>query len=206
MEKSVTSSILLLLLFGPIFSPQLENSDPRHASDEDEYLVYAAAIERLFAGDKVTFDTQSPVKLLVIRNRTLDENHPLIKNENEHWGYRISQLSPVARDTAGAYKEQNREARQLGDLFKLRIRHVLVEDEELARTLKERRWKEFYEKYPDSGGFIGFSRVGFNRKMNQALVYFEHWCGGVCGSGIYVLLERGEEGWKVTKMHRAWIS
>jgi hypothetical protein len=42
--------------------------------------------------------------------------------------------------------------------------------------------------------------------MNQALVYIEHGCGGLCGTGHYVLLEKGVDGWKVIKRSMVWIS
>lgn len=176
-----------------------------HLSDEEDQAVYAAVISKLFAGNKVTFDTQSPVNLLVIKNRTVDD-HPLMENLTEHWRYVAERLSPISQDTIAAYKAQNREPRQLEDAFKLSIRHVLVEEKELEQFRKGRGWEEFYKKYPESGGFISFSQAGFNPDRTQALVYFEHWCGGLCGSGLYLLLEKGEGGWKVTKVHSSWIS
>ena len=205
MNKFFTSLVMisLLVIQTPPFCMAIVA--PQEVPSED-YAVYGAVIEKLFAGNKVTFDTQSPVKLLVIRNRTLAESHPLLKNQEDRWEYTINQLSPISQDTIASYKSQNKESRLLKDSFNLKIRHVLVEDDSLNRTLKEGRWEEFYGQYPDSGGFISFSHVGFNSEMNQALVYFEHWCQRLCGSGIYVLLDKDKDGWKVTKLHRAWIS
>jgi hypothetical protein len=205
MNKLLTSLALILLLIAQAPSSHMANADPQQVSSE-EYAVYTAVIEKLFAGNKVTFDTQSPVKLLVIRSRTLDENHPLIKRHEYSWEYTIKQLASISQDTIADYKAKNKELHPLKDSSNLKIKHVLVEDESLSRILKEGRWEEFYEQYPDSGGFISFSQVGFNPEMNQAFVYFEHWCQRLCGSGIYVLLDKGAEGWKVTKLHRAWIS
>lgn len=64
---------------------------------------------------------------------------------------------------------------------------------------EELDWEEFYKKYPDSGGFIGISPVGFNRERNQALIYLEHSCRSLCGSGHYILLSKNKEDWKVDK-------
>jgi hypothetical protein len=72
--------------------------------------------------------------------------------------------------------------------------------------LKESRWEEFYVKYPASGGFISLSQVGLNAEMNEALVYVEHWCHRLCGIGVYVLLSKDDEGWRVVKKHGAWVS
>lgn len=203
MKKFLTSLTLILLLV--IQTTPGANAAAQEVSSEN-YAVYGAVIEKLFANNKVTFDTQSPVKLLVIRNRTLDENHPLIKRQVYGWEYTVKQLSPLSPDTVFDYKAQNKESRPLKDSFNLKIKHVLADDELVSRILKQGRWEEFYRQYPDSGGFISFSQVGFNSEMSQAIVYFEHWCQRLCGSGFYVLLDKDKEGWKVTKRHRAWVS
>jgi hypothetical protein len=104
------------------------------------------------------------------------------------------------------YEAKNREPSPLTDSFRLKIKHVVVSHEEIEQALKNGGWQGFYAKYPESGGYIAFSRVGFNAGMDQSLVYFEHWCGGLCGSGIYLLLTKETDGWKVTKELRSWIS
>jgi hypothetical protein len=205
MKKFLTASALALLLAPQTFSTQVASPARLHLPNEEEYAVYSAVISKLFAGNKVTFDTQSPVNLLVIKNRTVDD-HPLMENLDDHWRYVARGLSPISQDTIAAYKARNREPRQLEDAFKLPIKNVLVEEKELDRFRREGGWEEFYKKYPESGGFISFSQVGFNPERSQALVYFEHWCGGLCGSGLYLLLEKSEGGWKVAKAHRSWIS
>jgi hypothetical protein len=49
------------------------------------------------------------------------------------------------------------------------------------------------------------SRVGFNKKMNEALVYAWAYCGGDCGGGGYYLLRKEDGVWKV-KDKKIWIS
>ena len=205
MNKFLTYSALALLLVIPTFSHWAASPIPLRSFSEEEYAVYAAVIGRLFAGNKVSFDTQSPVNLLVIKTRTVDD-HPQVETLDHYWRYVAERLSPISQDTIDAYKALNREPRQLTDSFKFPVKHVLVEEKELEQFRRARGWEEFYKTYPASGGFISFSQVGFNPERSQALVYFEHWCGRLCGSGIYLLLERSEEGWKVAKVHRSWIS
>jgi hypothetical protein len=48
--------------------------------------------------------------------------------------------------------------------------------------------------------------VGFNAAMNQAMVYIQHACGGLCGSGHYVLLEKNADQWRVVKESMVWVS
>lgn len=51
-----------------------------------------------------------------------------------------------------------------------------------------------------------FSHVGFDRDRTQALVYVSYTCGGLCGDGQYVLLERSARGWRIARSVRSWIS
>jgi len=65
---------------------------------------------------------------------------------------------------------------------------------------------EFYQKYPTSRGFVQFSRVGFNKKMDQALFYFaqEYSDGG--GEAFLVLLEKKDGEWEMASRHAVWVS
>src|SRR5215217_7791371 len=101
----------------------------------------------------------------------------------------------VARD----YRARNKESVRLKESFQLNIKYVLVDKKEIEKIFNGGRWEEFYKRYRDSGGFISLSRPGFNPAMNQALVYIAHACGGLCGTGHYVLLEKSVDGWKVIK-------
>jgi hypothetical protein len=67
-------------------------------------------------------------------------------------------------------------------------------------------WKRYYGKYPDSGGYIQLSNVGFNKARDQGLLYFVHWCSSACGTGQYILLRKSDTGWKVDRAAGVWIS
>lgn len=63
-------------------------------------------------------------------------------------------------------------------------------------------------KYKGAPGLYGFSQVYFNLPHSVALVYATHWCGGLCGEGFWIALEKNNEGqWRQLHwggMH--WIS
>lgn len=61
----------------------------------------------------------------------------------------------------------------------------------------EKGWREFYERFPMSRGYSLVSAVGFNSDKTQALVYFGHHCGGLCGFGRFYLLEKKDGKWQV---------
>ena len=49
------------------------------------------------------------------------------------------------------------------------------------------------DEYPMFTSVTTFSRVGFNEKMDEALVYVGYYCGALCGTGgIFKLVRRGE--------------
>jgi len=56
-------------------------------------------------------------------------------------------------------------------------------------------WKAFYGEYPDSGGFIELSAVGFNKDKTVAVVYMGHSCGGLCGGGTFYVLAKHDGKW-----------
>jgi hypothetical protein len=56
-------------------------------------------------------------------------------------------------------------------------------------------WEDFYKRYPDSGGWIELSAVGFNADKTVAVVYIGHHCGGLCGGGMFHVLEKKEGKW-----------
>ena len=54
---------------------------------------------------------------------------------------------------------------------------------------------------------VRLSRVGYNRDSSQAVVYVDHRCGGLCGTGWTVHLRRDPvRGWRVTKADTRWIA
>jgi hypothetical protein len=58
----------------------------------------------------------------------------------------------------------------------------------------------FRQSHPGSTGIISFSRVGFNERHTQALVYAEEWCAAnETGRGFWVVLQRSWSGWTIIK-------
>ena len=57
-------------------------------------------------------------------------------------------------------------------------------------------WTRFYDRYPDSGGYMEVSAVGFDSSKTRALVYVAHHCGGLCGGGTHHLLQKVDGRWQ----------
>jgi hypothetical protein len=67
-------------------------------------------------------------------------------------------------------------------------------------------WGRYYKKYPNSMGLLRLSRVGFNSDGNQAAFYVSNSCGGLCGEGSFVIMEKVDSNWKVLQEVQVWVS
>jgi hypothetical protein len=65
---------------------------------------------------------------------------------------------------------------------------------------------EFAQKYPNAISITTLSKIGFNKKLDQALIYMAYRCGDECGSAnIYFLVRKGDI-WKVEDSANVWMS
>ena len=66
----------------------------------------------------------------------------------------------------------------------------------IEAVFKNGGWDGFYKSYPESGGYIVMSAVGFNKEKTRAVVYTGSSCGGLCGRWRFHLLEKSQGSWK----------
>lgn len=211
MVRFLTSSALILLLAPHALSPRVPTQALTQSPDEDENAVYAAVIERVFDNSRrYKYHAPGYLALLVIKAETdLDSmgDRILAKDLTGDIGDSIRHWrSTLPQEAVEDYRIKNRESRRLTGTLNLQLKYVLAEKEELEQYRKAKRWDEFYRKYPESNGFLSFSRVGFDSGKRQAIVYLEHWCDEVCGYSYYVILGKDKEGWKVSKTDTGWVS
>jgi len=60
-------------------------------------------------------------------------------------------------------------------------------------------WKLFYKKYPNSLGFISFSKVGFNNNKTNAIIYVEFEFGSKAATYDYYFLSKKNNKWDIVK-------
>jgi len=53
---------------------------------------------------------------------------------------------------------------------------------------------------------VTWSRVGFNADGTQALFYESYRCGGLCGTGRYMVMEKRSGGWVIGANIVVWVS
>ena len=74
--------------------------------------------------------------------------------------------------------------------------YQFVDARKFEDLMSRGRWNEYYRQYPESGGLIEFSAVGFNQDKTIAVVYMGHSCGDLCGGGTFHVLEKVDGKWK----------
>ena len=162
--------------------------------DAEEYAVYSAIIDA--RAKRAGEEGGKPERVLVVSDMT-EPWHDFTNEEAFYAGLKESSKE-LLDETIEDYKSKNRKPHKLSPRLSVKVRYVLVDADEIRGFFKGKGpagWEDFYKKYPTSGGFLTFSRVGFNSDKTQALVYQSHNCGGLCGEGSCLLFVKKDGAW-----------
>ncbi|MGA7634728.1 MAG: hypothetical protein WCB11_28520 [Terriglobales bacterium] len=133
-----------------------QNSTAAQYDDQDAYAIYSRLLpgEQSYGFAKATIviqqETTAPVKL-----------HDYC-------------LTPeAAREFKDAIEDYKRHAEPvlLQRRFEIDKPYELVTTETIGTLIKNYNWDDFYKRYPDSGGIIRMTAVGFNRQRTLAIVF-----------------------------------
>ena len=183
-----------------VVSPVVLVSD----SAEDANEIYRVLIQRQF-----TFNDEP--RLIVIRAETTGCRMYEDESVNVDWEHRtfpemLKETMPEAsQETLDNYLEANKSPKPLR-VANVGINYMLVRDSDLPHDEFGQFWSKFYKKFPNASGLLFFSEVGFNNRHDQAFVYAGRTCGGLCGSGEYVLLRKVNGKWEIQKEQGLWVS
>jgi hypothetical protein len=188
------ASILQLLTMPLMAQEQGSN----HVDDSESYAVYRALLPaewtvRIAHAKTLVFQQET-----TIHQRCM----PSEAEVNAAW-------QPVVEN----FRTANTTAWILLPEFDLGIPYTLASSSEIQSALRlvsNDPWVGFYKRYPDSGGYMMVSAVGFDALKGRALVYMAHSCGLLCGGGRYHFLEKINGVWRETKIPGvpkcSWIS
>ncbi|MFZ0523321.1 MAG: hypothetical protein WAN14_21880 [Candidatus Acidiferrales bacterium] len=70
----------------------------------------------------------------------------------------------------------------------------------------ETKRSDLEARFPRNLGYFVVSHVGLNLNKTEALLYVDHFCGGLCGGGEYVLMHKVNGVWHVVDRHGTWVS
>lgn len=75
---------------------------------------------------------------------------------------------------------------------------IPISAQDLRRSLQHGFWKGFYERFPRTAGVIEANRAVVSADGREALIYVEHQCDGLCGTGSLFLMSRIDGRWRIT--------
>lgn len=162
-----------------------ESSSKCEVSEEDQ-LVFAAVLDALRPRSLTRRE-------ILVLDRTLASDW-ISPGAHKGWG---SNRGPSEETLANFDKavtkacEFKRSAEQGG----LRLTSAGEIESLFADPL--RRWGEFYEKHPQTSGFVTFSNAGYSARRDEALVMARHSCGSLCGTTAFYLLQKSGGKWQV---------
>lgn len=194
--KLFLSVLLLLVVAYPAAnnSQSLENA----TIEREEYAVYSATLSAL--------QEWFHPKQWVIANPTLVYGEIQKKSV-----YFAMKGAPIASDeTFEDYSKRNKSNRWLERRLDLKTEYVIVDFREIKKIfpLSDLNYppKSFSEKYPEAGGFVRLSRVGFNSHLVEALVLATWSCGVLCGQGELLFFSKKNGVWSVVNRSMLFIS
>jgi hypothetical protein len=196
-EVAMLKKALLLLIFSSLFSqsaPVRPDDSPKPYEDGEAYAVYAAVLP-----------SEWPWK--VAHAKTL-----VIRSETKNYGMCLQPEKGFTQSLGAAisdYVELNKRPWLLQSRFDIEKPYLLITPEEFKSAFAQGNWEAFYRQYPDSGGYIELSAVGFNSDKTVAVVYMGHDCGMRCGGGEFHVLQKKDGKWVPLAwkgMSCSWVS
>lgn len=180
---SLILSVLLALASPQLNSPVASQAPPRSYDVAEAYEVYSAILP---------FESpwkNANAKWLVIRQPTIS------------YEMCVSPDAPSQQIIGSAiadYLQQNKQPWLLQRKFHIEKPYTLLtaNEERAAFQSSPGGWEGFYQMYPDSGGVIELSAVGFNAEKTVAVVYSGHQCGMLCGGGEFKVLQKRAGKWE----------
>lgn len=188
-------NILILFLIPASLACSLFTSAPTPSQadiEREEQDVYAL------------FVRGSPGPAVILQNTSTStvEEDPKQMIDNIEGG-----LAGISNATIDSYVDRNAQPSQLSPDMQLGVDYVLLSKEELAEISSQGNWHEILqERFPGSNGYLIFSRVGFNRTLDQAVLYVGEVAGPLMGAGYYYLLEKQNGQWAIQEQTMVWIS
>jgi hypothetical protein len=162
--RLVISTTLLGCLALTQAGPSVPQVAPVPYETPEAYEVYAAILPSEWSWK------DAKAKRLVIRASTIHYNMCLEPDADS---------AKLIGSAITDYIQQNQHPWLLQPRLTIEKPYVLLSPEQIESTFRRspEGWEAFTQMYPDSGGIIEFSAVGFNSNKTVAVVYSGHSCG-----------------------------
>jgi hypothetical protein len=193
-DKLIKTAIALVLFISLFACSELSAAPTPSAAEieKEEQAVYSFFVS----------GGSGPVLILEETSTNIGSDDP-----QETMDYVKSGLKGISNETIQNYLARNPERTKLSSEMDLGVEYKLLSTEELKKISSQPNWGEVLsEAYPGSFGYTIFSRVGFNNKLDQALIYVGSVGGPLMGSGSYFLMEKKNGEWILKERIEVWIS
>jgi hypothetical protein len=118
-----------------------------------------------------------------------------------------SELEKLEGETLEDFVAKNKVTHPIPPILLLEGQLKPMSDKDLMQILRDRDgWDRFRSIYPQSSGVVGFSRVGFNASVTQALVFAGKQVDKTKGQGGYTLFEKDDDKWQNIGTAMVWNS
>jgi len=196
MFKKFFFFFLAVILAACTGTPAPASTPSAEQMDVEEQAVYAALLRNLYS-------TSSYVIMV-----TTATGPTGVEDTASILDHVVQNMHAVDLETADSFRVRNDAAYPVPPDMDLGSGYVLLSQGEMSQIFSQNRdgWQLFYEQYPDAPGITTLSRVGFNKSLDQALVYvgtISHW---LAGAGYYILLIKVDGSWIVDQQVMTWIS
>jgi hypothetical protein len=195
MSDKLIKTAIALVLFISLFACSELSAAPTPSAAEiekEEQAVYSFFVS----------GQSAPVLILEETSTNIGSDDP-----QQTIDYIKSGLKSVSNETIENYLARNPARTKLSTEMDLGVEYKLLSAEELKKISSQSNWGEVLsEAYPGSYGYTIFSRVGFNDKLDQALIYVGSVAGPLMGSGSYFLMEKQFGEWLMKERIEVWIS
>jgi hypothetical protein len=186
----------------------VQGNDRALVDDAEEYAVYNAVLDSIYASSE-----PKPQQFVINVEPITETQHPSTGTIGGLTGTGAARPE-TAPDTKSDFDEKGKKSCRLDRRFDLKVPYTLVVNDDLNKIfaldpsghIDPKVWDHFYQRYPGAAGIVAFSRVGFDSKKNQALVYLVIQYGLVGGSGEFCVLVRNDGKWTIEKQVLIWLS
>jgi hypothetical protein len=170
---------------------------PEATLDAEEQVVYRDILAQKY-----------PATSYVIRAETDADATPGSSTELDALLSSVASNCPsLSADTASSYRTRNDAAHTVATNMNLASPYVTVTSQQLNQIFSSAGgWETFRAQYPNALGIISLSRVGFNAKPDQAVVYVGRSLDYLAGEGLVYVMHKEGSAWVVTCQCPTWIS
>lgn len=207
LSNSILFLTLLLMVIACVGQMSTPTVSPPGIEKTPTPIVSPADIEKEEQAVYSSFFTNYP-ETVVILQETSTGFLPSSDDElQERMEYIASGLPGASQETLNDFHERNRrQPSQLSSEMQLGVEYVLFSTEELSSIMNQPNgWDALYEKYSPSG-YVQLSRVGFNKTLDQAILYVGSVAGPMMGGGNYYLMAKNDGQWVIKEQVLAWVS